>query len=108
MPKHIAGSPDPTTINDPRLEIEPDQENRLLEQAKAVGISPDDIGAFYVILASDLPANVDKEGYDLLSEEELREESGKHDGWFYDEDNRRLIGTVPPGKVILSRMRVGK
>ncbi len=108
MPKHIVGSPDPALTNDARFDIEPSQEDRLLEQAKAVGISPDDIGAFYVVLASDLPANVEKEGYDLLSEDELRAEAEKHDGWFYDEDNRRLIGTIPPGKVILSRMRVGK
>ena len=108
MPKHIVGSPDPSTANDSRLEIEPSQETRLLEQAKAVGISSDEIGAFYVILASDLPANIDKDGYDLLSENELREESQKNRGWFYDEDNRRLIGTVPPATTIIRRMRTAK
>lgn len=108
MPKHIDGLPDPSLTKDARFEIEPSQESRLLEQAKAIGIQPDEIGAFYVILAADLPANITKDSYDIFSEEELRAESEKQRTWFYDEDSRRLIGTIPSGKDIISKMRVAR
>lgn len=105
MPKHFEGLPDPSIARDSRFDIEPNQESRLLAQAKAVGIDPDEVGAFFVVLAADLPANIENGSYDIFSEEELRSEAEKHDGWFYDEDNRRLVGTILPAATLVSRMR---
>lgn len=105
MPKRIEGTPTPESLNSNRLVIDPSEEPRLLEQAAAHGIASNDIGAFYVVIASELPANVDESGYDEFSEAELKEESGKHSAWFYDEDKQRLIGTIPSGKDIVNRMR---
>jgi len=103
MPQHIDGIAE--SITDARFDIEASQEARLLEQAKSAGIPDEEIGAFYVILVSGLPANIDANGYDIFSEEELIIEAGKHEGWFYDIDGKRLIGTVPPAKTIINRMR---
>ncbi|MBF0556889.1 MAG: hypothetical protein HQK96_20430 [Nitrospirae bacterium] len=108
MPKRIEGTPSKDLLNSPQLLIEPTEEKRMLEQALAAGIGASEVGTFYVVLAADVPANVDEKGYDLFSEEELRGEANKQNTWFYDEDKRRLIGTIPSVKDIVSRMRTNE
>lgn len=105
MPKHIEGSPDKQTLSDPRYQISADQEKRLLELALQKGIGDEQIGTFYVVLVSDMPAEANEKGYMLFSEDELLVEAEKHNGWFYDTDNRRLIGTIPTTRDILARMK---
>ena len=105
MPRNISGIAPTNPANERRLMIEPMEESRLLAQAKAVGISDSDVGTFYVVLAAEVPAEITPAGYQLFSEEELRNEAEKHPAWFYDEDKRRLVGTIPSVKDITNRMR---
>ena len=105
MPREIKGIADTNLLTDTRLAIDASEEKRLLEQALNAGIGDSSIGTFYVVIAAEIPAEVTEEGYLLFSEDELRAEAEKHGGWFYDEDKRRLIGTIPSVKEIASKMR---
>jgi hypothetical protein len=108
MPRYIKGIADDRLLRDLRLNIGEGDEARLLKQAQEAGIKDENIGTFYVVLGAEIPSEVTAEGYYLFSEDELREEVCKHDGWFYDEDKRRLVGTIPSVKEIASKMRTAK
>jgi len=105
MPREVKGIADSNLMADTRLIIEPSEEKRLLEQALNAGIGDESIGTFYVVVAAEIPTELNSKGYLLFSEEELRTEAEKHGGWFYDEDKRRLIGTIPSVTEIASKMR---
>jgi hypothetical protein len=106
MPKIFQGKPD-ITEQDPRGLIHPSDEQRLLGLAASKGIQDSDIGTFHVVLISDYPYEVSDNEYQTFSIEELIEQAAASDRWFYDAENTRIIGTIPPTKQILEKFKDG-
>jgi hypothetical protein len=106
MPKNFKGKVE-VTEQDPRGLIHPSDEQRLLGLAASKGIQDSDIGTFHVILMSDYPYPVNDDEYQTFSVEELIDQAGTSDRWFFDAENSRIIGTIPPTKQILEKLKDG-
>lgn len=106
MPKTFQGKPN-ITEQDPRALIHQADEARLLGLASNRGIKDEEIGTFYVILMSDYPYPSSDTEYQTFSVKELEDQIQHNTNWFFDPEHNRIIGTIPPTKSILEKLKDG-
>lgn len=105
MPQSFQGKPSIEQERDPRTSIHPGDEARLLGLAVQRGLEDANIGVFFVVMVADLPYVVSDNEYQTFSAEELKSQAEIEAGWFYDSENNRLIGTIPPTRKIMEALQ---